>query len=162
MTLAAVNVEVSYDTHPAVRATTLALEPGQLVALVGPNGAGKSTLLRALAGLVAYRGDVTWRGTVLTRLGGRTRARTVAYLPQDPPVHWPLTARELVALGRLPHRGYGATENAADAAAVTAAMRETDTLEFAARSGESALRRRACPRAARARPRRRGPGAVGR
>jgi len=134
MTLAAVNVEVSYDTRPAVHATTLALEPGQLVALVGPNGAGKSTLLRALAGLVAYRGDVTWRGTVLTRLGGRTRARTVAYLPQDPPVHWPLTARELVALGRLPHRAYGATENAADAAAVTAAMRETDTLEFAARS----------------------------
>jgi iron complex transport system ATP-binding protein len=134
MTLAAVNVEVSYDSRPAVRATTLVLEPGQLTALVGPNGAGKSTLLRALAGLVDYRGTVTWRGTALAQLGGRTRARTVAYLPQDPPVHWPLAARELVALGRLPHRAYGATENAADAAAVTAAMRETDTLEFAARS----------------------------
>lgn len=134
MTLAAVNVEVRYDTRAAVRATTLVLEPGQLIALVGPNGAGKSTLLRALAGLVPYRGDVTWQGTTLTRLGGTTRARTVAYLPQDPPVHWPLAARELVALGRLPHRAYGAAENAADAAAVTAAMRETDTLEFAARS----------------------------
>jgi len=134
MTLAAVNVEVSYETRAAVRATTLALTPGQLVALVGPNGAGKSTLLRALAGLVGYRGTVTWQGAALAQLDGRTRARTVAYLPQDPPVHWPLAARELVALGRLPHRAYGATENAADAAAVTAAMRETDTLEFATRS----------------------------
>ena len=134
MTLAAVNVEVSYDSRPAVRATTLVLEPGQLIALVGPNGAGKSTLLRALAGLVDYRGTVTWRGAALAQLGGRTRARTVAYLPQDPPVHWPLPARELVALGRLPHRAYGAAETAADAAAVQAAMRETDTLEFAARS----------------------------
>jgi iron complex transport system ATP-binding protein len=34
----------------------------------------------------------------------------------------------------LPHRAYGATETAADAAAVAEAMRETDTLEFAARS----------------------------
>jgi iron complex transport system ATP-binding protein len=134
MTLAAANIEVSYETRAAVRATTLALEPGELVALVGPNGAGKSTLLRALAGLVAHRGVVTWRGAVLAQLDGRTRARTVAYLPQDPPVHWPLAARELVALGRLPHRAYGADENGADVAAVTAAMRQTDTLEFAARS----------------------------
>ncbi len=77
---------------------------------------------------------MTWRGTPLARLDGRTRARTVAYLPQSPPVHWPLAARELVALGRLPHRAYGAGESDADDAAVTAAMRQTDTLEFAARS----------------------------
>jgi iron complex transport system ATP-binding protein len=133
MTLAATNVEVRYETRTAVCPTTLTLPPGELVALVGPNGAGKSTLLRALAGLVAQRGTVTWRGTPLARLGGRTRARTVAYLPQDPPVHWPLTARALVALGRLPHRAYAADETAADSAAITAAMRQTDTLEFATR-----------------------------
>src|SRR5262245_40266897 len=134
MTLTTTNIEVAYGSRTAVRATTIALEPGRLVALVGPNGAGKSTLLRALAGLVAHRGAVTWRGTALAKLDGRTRARTVAYLPQDPPVHWPLAARELVALGRLPHRAYAADESAAAAAAVTTAMRQTDTLEFAARS----------------------------
>jgi iron complex transport system ATP-binding protein len=134
MTLAALNVEVRYEARAAVRPTTFALELGSVVALVGPNGAGKSTLLRALASLVAHRGTVAWKGAVLARLDGRTRARTVAYLPQDPPVHWPLTARELVALGRLPHRAYAAQESAADAAAVTAAMQQTDTLAFAARS----------------------------
>ena len=134
MTLAAVDVEVRYGTRTAVRATTLTLEPGHLVALIGPNGAGKSTLLRALAGLIAHRGAVTWRGAALAKLDGRTRARTAAYLPQDPPVHWPLAARELVALGRLPHRAYAASESTADTAAVAAAMRQTDTLEFAARS----------------------------
>jgi iron complex transport system ATP-binding protein len=134
MTLAAVNIEVQYAERPAVRPTTFALELGGLVALVGPNGAGKSTLLRALASLVAHLGTVTWRGTALAALVGKARARTVAYLPQDPPVHWPLTARELVALGRLPHRAYAAEETAADAAAVTAAMQQTDTLPFAARS----------------------------
>jgi iron complex transport system ATP-binding protein len=134
MTLAARNVEVRYDAHAAVRPTTLELARGELVALVGPNGAGKSSLLRAFAGLVGHGGTVTWCGTPLAELDGRARARAVAYLPQAPPVHWPLAARELVALGRLPHRAYAAGETVADAAAVTAAMRQTDTLGFAARS----------------------------
>jgi iron complex transport system ATP-binding protein len=134
MTLAAEGIEVRYETRTAVRATTFALEPGTLVALVGPNGAGKSTLLRALAGLVRHTGTVTWCGTPLARLDGKTRARTVAYLPQDPPVHWPLAAAEVVALGRLPHRAYGAERSTADDAATTRAMRQTDTLAFAARS----------------------------
>lgn len=134
MTLVADEIEVRYENRVAVRATTLTLEPGTLVALVGPNGAGKSTLLRALAGLVPHTGAVTWRGTPVARLDGRTRACTVAYLPQDPPVHWPLAAAEVVNLGRLPHRAYGAENSVADDAATTRAMRQTDTLAFAARS----------------------------
>jgi iron complex transport system ATP-binding protein len=134
VTLAARDLEVRYEARVAVRAPTLDLSPGELVALVGPNGAGKSTLLRALAGLVRYTGTVAWGDEPLAALDGRRRARTLAYLPQDPPVHWPLAARELVALGRLPHRAYAAGRTAADEAAVTAAMRQTDTLEFAGRS----------------------------
>jgi iron complex transport system ATP-binding protein len=134
MTLAANDIEVRYDTRTAVQRTTFALAPGELVALVGPNGAGKSTLLRALAGLVAHKGTVTWGGTPLAQLDRRTRARLIAYLPQDPPVHWPLAATEVVALGRLPHRAYGAERTAADDDAVNDAMRQTDTLAFAARS----------------------------
>jgi len=134
MTLAAIDVEVRYEARVAVRATTVTLEPGALVALIGPNGAGKSTLLRALAGLVSHLGTVSWHGTALTGLDARARARTVAYLPQDPPVHWPLPVRELVALGRLPHRAYAAGESASDVGAVAAAMRLTDTVELAERN----------------------------
>jgi iron complex transport system ATP-binding protein len=134
VTLAADQVEVRYETRLAVRSTTLALRSGELVALVGPNGAGKSTLLRALAGLTACGGTVTWGSVPLVELDRRARARALAYLPQDPPVHWPLAAQEVVALGRLPHRAYGAQVSTTDRDAVTSAMRETDTLELAARS----------------------------
>ena len=134
MTLVAVNVEVRYQARAAVRTTSVTLAPGELVALVGPNGAGKSSLLKALAGLTPHSGTVTWQGSAFADLGLRARARAVSYLPQDPPVHWPLLARDLVALGRLPHRGYGAAPRAADRAAVLSAMQETDTLEFETRS----------------------------
>jgi iron complex transport system ATP-binding protein len=136
MTFVADRIEVRYGARLAVRAASFTLAAGELVALVGPNGAGKSSLLRALAGLLTHGGTVTWRDRALASLDRRERARTIAYLPQNPPVHWPLLARELIDLARLPHRVYGARASASDAEAVTAAMRQTDTLELAARSVE--------------------------
>jgi len=49
--LRADSVAKAYRGRPALRPSSLAVAPGQVVALVGPNGAGKSTLLRLLAGL---------------------------------------------------------------------------------------------------------------
>ena len=117
-----------------LRDVSLALSPGHLVALVGPNGAGKTTLLRALAGLVPSSGVVHVRGDALSSLSLRERARRFAYLPQGHLVHWPLPARDVVALGRYPH---GATDparlTAKDTDAVFRAMQAADVMEFSER-----------------------------
>jgi iron complex transport system ATP-binding protein len=113
---------------------SLSLSAGHLVALVGPNGAGKTTLLRALAGLVPSDGAIHVGGDALSSLPLNERARRFAYLPQGHIVHWPLPARDIVALGRYPH---GATDPArlspGDAEAVLRAMQATDVMEFAER-----------------------------
>jgi len=113
---------------------SLALSSGHLVALVGPNGAGKTTLLRALAGLVPADGSVHVGDDALSSLPLRARARRFAYLPQGHLVHWPLPARDIVALGRYPH---GATDPARltqkDAEAVLRAMQAADVVEFGGR-----------------------------
>ena len=113
---------------------SLSLHQAQLVALVGPNGAGKTTLLRALAGLVPSTGTVEVGGEPLSSLPLRERAKRFGYLPQGHLVHWPLPAKDVVALGRYPH---GATDPARlsprDEAAVLRAMLATDVVEFAER-----------------------------
>jgi iron complex transport system ATP-binding protein len=110
---------------------SLTLSAGHLVALVGPNGAGKTTLLRAFAGLVASQGEIHVRGEALSSLSLGDRARRFGYLPQGHLVHWPLPARDIVALGRYPH---GATDparlNAKDAEAVLRAMQAADVVQF--------------------------------
>ncbi len=54
-----IGLDFSYGTQPVLRDITLAIEQGEVAALLGTNGAGKSTLLRAIAGLVrAERGMV--------------------------------------------------------------------------------------------------------
>lgn len=81
------------------------LKQGEFVALIGPNGAGKSSLLRCLAGLHAdYSGQIRMTEAEITSLSDTDRAKSLAYLEQNPHCHWPMTVRDVVALGRLPHR----------------------------------------------------------
>src|SRR5690606_14176854 len=55
-----------------VRDVSLAVWPGEIVALVGPNGSGKSTTLAALCGALAPRaGDVRLDCVDLRRIGRR-------------------------------------------------------------------------------------------
>ncbi len=80
---------------------SLQIAPG-LNVIVGPNGSGKTSLLRSIAGLLPIeQGEVLWHGTSLTAMQAPKRAKRLSYLAQNPPIHWPITARALVALGRL-------------------------------------------------------------
>jgi iron complex transport system ATP-binding protein len=132
--LAAEHLEVALSGRVILNDVSLSLRSGQLVALVGPNGAGKTTLLRALAGLVPSTGTIEIGGDRLSSLPLRERAKRFGYLPQGHLVHWPLPAKDVVALGRYPH---GATDPARlsphDEQAVRRAMQATSVVEFAER-----------------------------
>ena len=132
--LTAQHLDVRLAGRAVLNDISLSLVSGHLVALVGPNGAGKTTLLRALAGLLPSDGAIHVGGAALASLSLRERARRFAYLPQGHIVHWPLPARDIVALGRYPH---GATDPARlspkDTEAVLRAMQAVDVVEFSER-----------------------------
>ena len=110
------------------------LRPGRVTAILGPNGAGKSTVVKAAAALVdRSTGSVRLDAQDVASMDPRARARSVGYLPQDATVHWNIVARDVVALGRLPHLGAHAAPSLEDHAAVDRAMHDTETIHFADR-----------------------------
>jgi len=120
--------------RPILRDVGFEARPGEFVALIGPNGAGKTTLIRAICQLLPCRaGEAAWDGRRLDRMDPRSRATSLAYLPQGQAIHWPLSVRRLVELGRLPRLGPLSRPAPADKAAVEAAMDAVDVTGLAER-----------------------------
>jgi putative ABC transport system ATP-binding protein len=87
----------------ALRGVSLAVEEGELVAVMGPSGSGKSTLLNLAGGLDRpTRGEVVVEGTALGACSRKAlaalRRRRVGYVFQDLNLLASLTAAENVAL----------------------------------------------------------------
>ncbi|MEH0502181.1 ABC transporter ATP-binding protein [Streptomyces scabiei] len=109
-----------------VDGVTLTLHLGETVGLLGPNGSGKSTLLRLLAGVLApTAGVVSLDGRPLAEVGRRATARRIATVNQHADTQTELTVRDVVALGRIPHRRAWTPATATDAQAVTEALART-------------------------------------
>lgn len=99
------NLRVTHGPRTVLDGVDLRLEPGEVGVILGPNGAGKSTLLGALGGLQrTVAGEVTLNGQSLTPATAAAFARYRAFLPQDLMPAFDFTAREVVELGRYPHR----------------------------------------------------------
>lgn len=118
---------------------TLSCEPGAFVALVGPNGSGKSSLLRCVyrvirpdAGVATVAGRDVWGVT------SRDLARELGVVLQERASDTAFTVRQVVLLGRAPHKRLLERDTAHDHQLVESALlrvglhalgeREFDTL----------------------------------
>lgn len=102
-------VEKSYTRTQALAGVSVAIEPGEVVAVTGPSGAGKSTLLHCLSGIVRPEGgDVTFDGQRIDDLSGdvrtRLRRREFGIILQFGQLVPELTAEQNVALPLLLER----------------------------------------------------------
>jgi iron complex transport system ATP-binding protein len=133
MTLSIENLRVVLRGREVLRDVRLEARRGELLVVVGPNGAGKTTLLKAVACLLAAEGRLAWDGRSLPALSAAERARTIAYLPQGHVAHWPIRARDVVTIGRVPLASSLARLSRADEDAIEEALNAVDAAGFADR-----------------------------
>jgi ABC-type Mn2+/Zn2+ transport system ATPase subunit len=125
------DVSLAYGSTVVLRGLDADIPRGELVSIVGPNGSGKSTLLKAIAGLQPLASGAIM---LFDEPIGRARHH-VSYVPQREDVEWtfPISVREVVAMGRHAVSGWIGGLSADDDAKIDDAMHRLDIENLAER-----------------------------
>ena len=96
------NATVARDGEAVIEDATFSVEVGAYAGMVGPNGGGKTSMVKAILGLLPLsRGDIRIFGTSVSEFREWGRVGYIAQDATDFDPHFPMTVRELVALGRV-------------------------------------------------------------
>jgi iron complex transport system ATP-binding protein len=125
-----------YDgaVRPALDGIDLRVGRGSFYAVIGPNGSGKSTLLKLLLGVLHPGGGrVDYLSRAVKEWSRRTLAQQIGVVPQGEETVFPITVREMVAMGRYPHLGLLGRPGPKDREAIDEAMHRCDVIDLADR-----------------------------
>ena len=94
------DVQARYGPIRALHGVTLAVEEGEVVALLGANGAGKTTTLRAVSGTVRRSGEILFEGKPIARRSPEAIVRGgIAHVPEGRGLFSELTVWENLRMG---------------------------------------------------------------
>ena len=136
--LTATALQLSLGKKNVIDDVGVTLGANEFVGLIGPNGAGKSSLLRILAGLIKPKcGDINIHiektPQPISKMQPQMRARFMAYLAQHETPAWPLSVKNLVALGRSPWHKSAMDTSCLDEVSIENALKMTDVYALADR-----------------------------
>ncbi len=127
-------LEAAYGSRIALRGVSGTFPSGAVTFVLGPNGSGKSTLLRAVGGGMSFSGSIRIGNSDLASLPARRRGRLLGVVTQSPPPSFPFSVREVVEMGRLPHRRFLRGMSDDDEAAVRRAIDAMELADLSPRS----------------------------
>ena len=135
MNLQAENVSWSVAAKQIVDAVSLVVDEGEFVGLIGPNGSGKSSLLRTIYRILQPdSGVIELGGTNVWDVTPSEVARQMAVVMQESTGDFDFSVREIVMMGRSPHKGMFDRETVWDIQLVDDALDQVGIIDFAQRS----------------------------
>ncbi|THF81697.1 ABC transporter ATP-binding protein [Cohnella fermenti] len=129
------DLSVSLGGTPIVNGISLQVREKKFVGLLGPNGCGKSTLLKSIYKVIKPdAGQAHLSDTDLLKSSPKAVARKMGVVGQFNDLSFDFTVREMVAMGRTPHKKLLDSDNAEDSRIVDEAVRKVGLEPYASRS----------------------------
>lgn len=135
MNVKAEDIKLSYGAEAILKGVSMEAGNREFVGLIGPNGSGKSTLLKCVYRVLSPdKGAVFLDGKPLKDMNYKTSARSLGVVAQHNYYNFDFSVREVVLMGRSPHKKALERDNAEDYTIVAEALEKVGMADFAARS----------------------------
>lgn len=134
MRIASENIQVTIGTKQILKGITLDTHDHQFVGLLGPNGSGKSTFLKCVYRILKPQmGAVYLNGEELDRMSYKESARKMGVVAQHNYYNFEFTVREVVLMGRAPHKRTLERDNKKDYEIVEQSLEKVEMSSYADR-----------------------------
>ncbi|CAH1225463.1 ABC transporter ATP-binding protein [Paenibacillus sp. JJ-223] len=129
------NVSISVLNTDIIRNISLQVNGKQFVGLIGPNGCGKSTLLKSIYKVIKpQQGSVFLDDMDILKSSPKAVSRHMGVVGQFNELSFDFTVREMVMMGRTPHKRLLETDNDQDYEIVEQALAKVNLTGHADRN----------------------------
>ncbi len=135
MELRADNIWVTLSDTDIVKDISIKVKDKQFVGLIGPNGCGKSTLLKSIYKVIKPKnGKVHLNELDVLKSGPKMVSKLMGVVGQFNEMSFDFSVREMVLMGRTPHKGLMEADTEADFQIVKDALAKVSLSEYEDRS----------------------------
>lgn len=128
-------IRLSYGDEEILKGLGVEIRDKEFVGIIGPNGSGKSTLLKCIYRVLCPDCGSVWLGEdELNRIPVRESAKRLAVVAQHNYYNFEFSVREVVLMGRAPHKRALERDTAEDFRIVDECLATVGMTRFADRS----------------------------
>ena len=132
------NVNVVLEDNNILKDINIEVDNKEVVGMIGPNGSGKSTLLKCIYRVLKpSNGIVKFDYADIKNISVKESSKKLAVLSQHNNYNFDFTVKEIVLMGRSPHKKFMERDNKEDYDIVNDALKKVDMMNFKDRNFQS-------------------------
>ena len=138
MNIKAENINITLEKNNILKGINIEVDNKEVVVIIGPNGSGKSTLLKCIYRVLKPNdGAILLDEVDIKDMTVKESSKKLAVLSQHNNYNFDFTVKDIVLMGRSPHKKFMERDNKEDYDIVNEALKKVDMLEFKDRSFQS-------------------------
>lgn len=129
------NIKVSLDSREILKGIDIDVNNKEFIGIIGPNGSGKSTLLKCIyRTLKPNAGIINFDEINIKNISIKETSKKISVLSQHNENDFDFTVKEMVLMGRSPHKTFLQRDSEKDYHIMNEALKKVEMIDFKERN----------------------------